>query len=191
MQRIHTYLRSTGRYGASPFLIAHYGGIGEIVQGFCRAAAVGGAIYILGRKITSIDRRITNEDDPYEYFIHLDGIVQSLSSRLILASPAYLPMKLREVPVDRICLSKSQKIARCIAIVDKPIVLGSIQEGHHAIGASPSNKSPEGIPEDPLKHADAAVLVFPPGSLPGGSTEAAATLFINGEGCLATPAGKC
>jgi RAB protein geranylgeranyltransferase component A len=34
--RIRQYVRSTGRYGNSPFLIGHYGGLGEILQGFCR-----------------------------------------------------------------------------------------------------------------------------------------------------------
>lgn len=36
LQRIQRYLRSSGRYGDSPFIIGHYGGLGEIAQGFCR-----------------------------------------------------------------------------------------------------------------------------------------------------------
>jgi RAB protein geranylgeranyltransferase component A len=34
--RLRKYVRSTGKYGKSPFLLGQYGGIGEIVQGFCR-----------------------------------------------------------------------------------------------------------------------------------------------------------
>lgn len=34
--RMNRYFRSIGRYGPSPFLVAQYGGIGEITQAFCR-----------------------------------------------------------------------------------------------------------------------------------------------------------
>ncbi|KEP49440.1 GDP dissociation inhibitor [Rhizoctonia solani 123E] len=54
--RTRTYLRSVGRYGPSPFLIGHYGGSGELAQGFCRTCAVGGGTYVLGRKVVSITR---------------------------------------------------------------------------------------------------------------------------------------
>ena len=36
LQRIRKYLGAVGRFGRSPFLLAQYGGIGEIIQGFCR-----------------------------------------------------------------------------------------------------------------------------------------------------------
>ncbi|CAE6429139.1 unnamed protein product [Rhizoctonia solani] len=54
--RTRTYLRSVGRYGPSPFLIGHYGGAGELAQGFCRTCAVGGGTYVLGRKVVSVTR---------------------------------------------------------------------------------------------------------------------------------------
>ncbi|KAL5637217.1 hypothetical protein ACGC1H_001009 [Rhizoctonia solani] len=63
--RTRTYLRSVGRYGPSPFLIGHYGGSGELAQGFCRTCAVGGGTYVLGRKIVSITRHdeVKHEDE--------------------------------------------------------------------------------------------------------------------------------
>ncbi|KAG8689798.1 Rab proteins geranylgeranyltransferase component A [Ceratobasidium sp. 395] len=54
--RTRNYLRSVGRYGSSPFLIGHYGGAGELAQGFCRTCAVRGGTYVLGRKVLSITR---------------------------------------------------------------------------------------------------------------------------------------
>lgn len=36
LSRLRRYIRSTGRYGNSPFLVGHYGGAGELSQGFCR-----------------------------------------------------------------------------------------------------------------------------------------------------------
>ncbi|QRW15741.1 Rab proteins geranylgeranyltransferase component A [Rhizoctonia solani] len=54
--RTRTYLRSVGRYGPSPFLIGHYGGAGELAQGFCRTCAVQGGTYVLGRKVLEVTR---------------------------------------------------------------------------------------------------------------------------------------
>ncbi|KDN38907.1 hypothetical protein RSAG8_09188, partial [Rhizoctonia solani AG-8 WAC10335] len=59
--RTRTYLRSVGRYGPSPFLIGHYGGAGELAQGFCRTCAVGGGTYVLGRKAVSVTRHVGPE----------------------------------------------------------------------------------------------------------------------------------
>jgi RAB protein geranylgeranyltransferase component A len=36
LQRLGRLLASSGRYGTSPFLVAQYGGLDEILQGFCR-----------------------------------------------------------------------------------------------------------------------------------------------------------
>jgi RAB protein geranylgeranyltransferase component A len=36
LERLARYLKSSGRYGTSPFLVAQYGGLSEILQGFCR-----------------------------------------------------------------------------------------------------------------------------------------------------------
>ncbi|KAG6835391.1 hypothetical protein H0H93_001916, partial [Arthromyces matolae] len=63
LHRIRKYLRSVGRYGPLPFLVGQYGGTGEIAQGFCRAAAVCGGVYILGRRITSITHPLAKSTD--------------------------------------------------------------------------------------------------------------------------------
>jgi GDP dissociation inhibitor len=39
LKRLRGFLRSAGRYGNSPFLIGHYGGLGELAQGFCRCVS--------------------------------------------------------------------------------------------------------------------------------------------------------
>lgn len=36
LERTRRYLKSIGRYGSGAFLVAQYGGAGEIAQGFCR-----------------------------------------------------------------------------------------------------------------------------------------------------------
>ncbi|KAJ1308321.1 hypothetical protein OPQ81_004032 [Rhizoctonia solani] len=64
--RTRTYLRSVGRYGPSPFLIGHYGGAGELAQGFCRTCAVGGGTFVLGRKVLKITRHEGSSEEAKE-----------------------------------------------------------------------------------------------------------------------------
>ncbi|SCV70785.1 BQ2448_3547 [Microbotryum intermedium] len=51
LERLRTFIHSSGRYGASPFLVGHYGGAGDLVGGFSRMCAVWGGGQILGRPI--------------------------------------------------------------------------------------------------------------------------------------------
>ncbi|CCD23037.1 GTPase-activating protein MRS6 NDAI_0A08850 [Naumovozyma dairenensis CBS 421] len=53
LQRIRRYLSSFDVYGPFPVLYSKYGGAGELSQGFCRSAAVGGATYKLNEKLVS------------------------------------------------------------------------------------------------------------------------------------------
>jgi hypothetical protein len=54
LPRIARHLRSTGRLGPGfSSIIPRWGGISELVQVACRAAAVGGAVYVLDRDIVS------------------------------------------------------------------------------------------------------------------------------------------
>jgi RAB protein geranylgeranyltransferase component A len=116
--RLRKYLRSGGRYGPSPFLIGHYGGIGDIAQGFCRASAVSGGVYILGRNITSIapfdpskmpktskEQKEGNENIPntaeadtskaaFKYSVDLEDFPDTLSCNLIVSTPSYIPQDL-------------------------------------------------------------------------------------------------
>ncbi|BFZ61357.1 Rab proteins geranylgeranyltransferase component A [Saitoella coloradoensis] len=50
---IHRHLTSLGIYGAFPTMVPMYGGGGELSQAFCRAAAVKGATYVLGKRTVS------------------------------------------------------------------------------------------------------------------------------------------
>src|SRR5260221_11941563 len=70
LTRLRRYLRSSGRYGASPFLVGHYGGLGEIAQGFCRVSAVNGGLYILDGNTEEIT--IPSLAAGNKFAIHLD-----------------------------------------------------------------------------------------------------------------------
>ena len=53
LEAVCTFVNSTGRFGASPFLFPLYG-CGELPQCFCRLCAVFGGIYCLDRPIESL-----------------------------------------------------------------------------------------------------------------------------------------
>ncbi|KAK7208001.1 GDP dissociation inhibitor-domain-containing protein [Myxozyma melibiosi] len=55
LDRIKRYLTSMQVYGNFPAMYSMYGSGGEIAQGFCRSAAVAGAVYRLGTKLSRFD----------------------------------------------------------------------------------------------------------------------------------------
>ncbi|KAG8628730.1 hypothetical protein KVT40_002595 [Elsinoe batatas] len=55
LANIHRHLTSMGVFGAGfSAVLPKYGGLSEVVQVACRAAAVGGAVYVLNRSIDSV-----------------------------------------------------------------------------------------------------------------------------------------
>jgi hypothetical protein len=186
--------------------------VGEISQGFCRTAAVNGAVYILGRAINSIsldppDMGISDShipSKPYRYSVTLEDIPEPLYAHIILGSTSYVPDQIRGQAL-RPTVSTSFKssytlasVARCVAILEHPIV------PHRPVSVSDDAEDEdddeedidrdgqpqaEGNPKD--KALDTAVLVFPPGSLSGGSPDSPAVVLMTGEGTLSAPKGKC
>lgn len=204
LHRLRRYLRSAGRYGTSPFLVGHYGSSGEIAQGFCRTAAVSGAVYILGRDISSLS---SSSPSPPKHILRLADFPDPLSCSLLISSPSYSPPYATATPVlpppsssaPFSAFSSNYTVARCIAIIDCPLSLGvpatpSTDDG--AADSDPTDEDPVASDSAPAlllaPVLDTAVLVFPPGSLSnGGSSTAAATVLLTGEGTMSCPKGKC
>ena len=187
------YIRSNGRYGASSFLVGHYGGTGEIAQGFCRTAAVSGGIYILGRHISSIKTLTTSTSDESlapKYEVELEGVPDKLTCSLIIASPGAVP-HVQSTPkyVPRTDVPTSthgySSIARCIAIIDRPISFSAISSSETS-GESTETDVTTTLPSE----IDTAVLVFPPSCFPAGSATTAVHAFFTGEGSMSTPSGN-
>jgi Rab proteins geranylgeranyltransferase component A len=61
IRAIRRHLTGFGIYGGFPIIVPLHGGGGELSQAFCRAAAVKGATYILGRDIRKIS--VDNAND--------------------------------------------------------------------------------------------------------------------------------
>ena len=207
--RLRAFLRSTGRYGPSPFLIGHYGGIGDIAQGFCRAAAVSGGVYILGRKITAvtsshlnsfIQSHLTSDGKSnYRYSVELENFPDSLFCHMIISSSSYIPSQLKDQVHQLSPPSQAQtkfdvtSIARCIAIIDRPLSLRPLEPNTEPADALEAETE---IDTDPASQntrvaVDTAILIFPPSSVSGASTSHSVTVLITGEGSLSTPKGKC
>jgi|SRR6266702_1051527 len=201
MTRLRSYLRSSGRYGTSPFLVGHYGGLGEIAQGFCRISAVNGGVYILDKKAEKITAPLPASGG--KFVVELDDFPEPLSADVLVAALDQLPMELHP-PAQAVSLSI---IARGIVVIDKPIPfppLLSSGEGpsedeaeslpamaESADTGGPTSKSttqPEtSVEASPI---DTSVIVFPPGSVKGGSSTRAAQAFTTGAGTLSAPQGK-
>lgn len=203
LTRLRNYLRSAGRYGASPFLVGHYGGLGEIAQGFCRVSAVNGGVYILDRKIEEITTPKSASGD--KFVANLDDLPEPLTADVLVAAHDQIPLSLNPLPAQD---THSSLIARCIAVIDKPITFppllssdeglsedevesAPVTSGNEDAGgqSSESATQPELPTEAPL--VDTSIIIFPPCSVNGGSSTTAAHAFTTGSGTLSAPQGKC
>lgn len=186
LHRIRTYLRASGRYGSSSFLVGYYGGSGEIAQGFCRASAVGGAVYILGRSIRSLMSLDPAEpehpfltSEPARFAVEVDDLPDSLHCQCLISSTSILPGHLRtradiiRPTIPSCSFPQPFAIARCIAIVD-----GSINFPCYLDTEDSGNAS------------DSSLLVFPPESLEGGLSTSAVHVMTAGPGTMSAPAEK-
>jgi hypothetical protein len=193
LKRIRTALRSAGRYGPSPFLIGHYGGAGEIAQGFCRTAAVQGSVYILGRPILSVlphsQNPLEGQDQPLGRFsIQVEDLPDQLTTDIIITAEDHVEEALVPLvkPLDvHASEGVPEAVARCIAILERPVSFDPREQMESRVDDMVEEQ------EQREKEVDTGIIVFPPGSLPGGSREVAVTALITGEGSMSSPRGKC
>ncbi|KAL3231758.1 Rab proteins geranylgeranyltransferase component A [Nakaseomyces bracarensis] len=105
-QRIRRYLSSFDVYGPFPVLYSKYGGAGEVSQGFCRSAAVGGATYKLNESLRSY-----NPSTQVATFS--DGSNVTVTEKVIV-SPTQSPPEAQNIP------DQKYEVHRLTCIVDKP-----------------------------------------------------------------------
>ncbi|KZT13206.1 FAD/NAD(P)-binding domain-containing protein [Laetiporus sulphureus 93-53] len=203
LQRIRRYLRSTGRYGPSPFLLGHYGGLGEIAQGFCRTSAVNGATYILGRQIASLDKKVSDEvitsSSGQRHKVELHDLEEKLICDVVVSPLDYLPSDIDATTVPSLGPTPTYPVARCIAIIDRPLSFttpdATTENPSEPISddgadSSREREKAEEMAEEAKEEVDTALLVFPPSTLPENSGEVAVNVLITGEGSMSAPRGK-
>lgn len=190
---MHRYLLSAGRYGNSPFLIGHYGGAGELAQGFCRVCAVRGGTYILGHKIEHLQLPPPEEGGGGAtrkktfFSVKLEEIGEErLEAPVLVTSYDRLPGLLGKMRPEE----RRSSIARCIAIVDSPI---SFSPPAPFPSPSPDESEATTIPAviQADHELDTYLLVFPPRSLGNETQESAVTALVTGQGTMSSPADKC
>ncbi|CCA66966.1 hypothetical protein PIIN_00803 [Serendipita indica DSM 11827] len=170
--RLQKYIRSTGRHGNSPFIVGHFGGAGELAQGFCRACAVAGGTYILGRPFTinridaieSHSSADASSSSPIHSFqIKIDDVEEPLRARVVVGAQERLHGLSLQTNLQPENIGETV-LARCIAVLDAPV--------RFRPSTSPQKVPTEDFEKDGGESAEAllgdidtAVLVFPPGSL--------------------------
>ena len=194
LQLIRKYLRSTGRYGPSPFLFGHYGGVGEIAQGFCRTAAVAGATYILGRNVLSSQMADLNATGR-RYALQLEDLEESVECDILVTSDDYSKIVPQSATVSPALNTAppAYSMARCIAILDQPLSFSNPEAAPEFVDEPVEGATLEENPSPPPQKADmdTAVLVFPPGSVAKGSSNVAVHALMTGEASMSSPRGKC
>ena len=152
-----------------------------------RACAVNGGVYILGRKVISL--QLPSGVSPSEATrasIRLEDIPDVLTADLIIASQEYLPVS--NLPEAD---TKDPVYVCGIVIVDRPITFPSSE--HTSIKSSSRNTTAndaENTASD-QSQLDTVVVVFAPGSLPEGKASNVVRILQMGENTLSCPKGKC
>ncbi|KIO30845.1 hypothetical protein M407DRAFT_20169 [Tulasnella calospora MUT 4182] len=204
LQRLQRYLRANGRYGNSPFLIGHYGGAGEISQGFCRTAAVQGATYILGRKIEAINHvpevpaataaKTESGDAPKgpHFSIRLDGFANPVTADVVVSTDSYLgylnSVENRASLEPNSMTNGAHYLIRGIAVLGSPIKFASA--GANTTATQEEAGSSAGSETNPPEEAPGTCLVvFPPVTFEGKAMEPVSALVM-GEVSLSCPTGR-
>lgn len=105
LQRIRRYLSSFDVYGPFAVLYSKYGGPGELSQGFCRSAAVGGATYKLNETLASYDPTT-------KVATFTDGSKVVVSEKVVI-SPTQAPDYSQNIPIQQ------YEIHRLTCVVEK------------------------------------------------------------------------
>ncbi|KAJ9125382.1 hypothetical protein QFC22_000342 [Naganishia vaughanmartiniae] len=163
-----------GRYGPSPFLIAQYGGVGEITQAFCRACAVYGGMYILGpqSKITNFTctPQGTHEDSKHAISLQIPAHHDPVTSQVLIdgtGSVSAYATAPKEDDIERF----SQ--ACCIAILSELPPQIKLAIAPNADKHADDSDSEEPKEEHTQENAqDVFLMVFPPASVEGGTSQA-------------------
>lgn len=112
LPRIRRHLSSLGVFGPGfGSVIPKWGGTAEIAQVGCRALAVGGGVYLLGRGIDSVD--VLMDDEGYLQLTLSDG--EKIRSKYLAGSLWDLP---NDADIPHVA---TEKVARSISIVSSSL----------------------------------------------------------------------
>lgn len=189
--RLRQTILSIGKFGNSPFLIGQYGGAGEWVGGFARAAAVKGAVQVVGREV-EVEKEEGNEEGKWRVKLsdrHAEGRDDDLEFTVgkIIASSEYLDLfpHLQPSPSSS---STSPRLARALVVLSGSIDLLAAA----AAPSEPAEADPDAQPaeEEPTVVPPENVLVVFPSKSLAQEQENPVTALLLGEGAMACPSGE-
>jgi RAB protein geranylgeranyltransferase component A len=193
MERLKVHLTSVGRYGNSAYLVPQYGGAGEIAQGYCRAAAVHGATFVLGKEIETLTTEQVNgqagENDASRYQLKLKDIDEVFTADYVVGEEELVQsVRGAHATASRPASSADAKLLHGILVLDRSVRIPAPAVTSTASSSSGEAKNAE--EEEPL---ETGLIVFPPGSLAlqaGAYNESAITALVLGEGTFCCPKGQ-
>ncbi len=186
MARAKSHMQSVGRYGNSAYLVGQYGGAGELAQGYCRASAVKGGMFILDHRIQSLKR----DDSDTKWEIKIDGIETDVTADFVVSSEETLDeLGVESTYADR-SISKSATLYRAVLVLDKPILF-TPPNNKESTTSSPVDG--DTIAQEQVNATEpppeTGLIVFPPGSVGGNANTV--TVLMMGEGTFSCPKGQC
>jgi len=104
IEKMQLYIRSTGRYGNTPFIYPIYG-LGGISEAFSRICALNNGTFILNRSVDEILK------DTNGKFIGIKSQGESFFGKMLISEPSYLLNSPNKV-------KSTGKVIRCICILD-------------------------------------------------------------------------
>ncbi|KEQ72743.1 hypothetical protein M436DRAFT_47355 [Aureobasidium namibiae CBS 147.97] len=168
LPRIARHLRSIGVFGPGfGAVIPKWGGLSEVVQVACRACAVTGGIYVLGRGISSIEPAQSEEDD-------IEEIPRDTEKPdFIVGCSDDLPASPPSATIGtKVAGAQPEAVSRSVTIISSPMqhLFVTVAEG----GVSPAG----------------AVVVFPAGSL-SSAAHTPVQIMVHSSDTGECPQGQC
>ncbi|OAG04897.1 FAD/NAD(P)-binding domain-containing protein [Paraphaeosphaeria sporulosa] len=124
LPRIARHLRSIGTLGKFSALVPKYGGLDEFCQVACRACAVGGGVYVLGKGLSTSDNSVSTVQIPVENMLHLkDG--EAVTARWVVGES---PPANNESPLCKSVTIVSSSLSTLflpVIVEDRPFQPGS------------------------------------------------------------------
>jgi Rab proteins geranylgeranyltransferase component A len=112
LPRIARHLRSIGRLGPGfSSVIPKWGGLSEVAQVACRAGAVGGFVYVLGRDIETVQTQNGDQEWPFELALAQNDVVRT---KKIVGS-------LDDLPKGSSADKRAPAASRSICVVSSPL----------------------------------------------------------------------
>lgn len=184
MARAKSHMQSVGRYGNSAYLVGQYGGAGELAQGYCRASAVKGGMFILAHPIKAARR---TQDDKWE--IEVDGIETKVTANYVVSSDEVLEeLDTIDVGSEQAAASQPESVVlhRAVLVLDSPIQFGApSSEGGTTNAEQQQQQQDSDAPQLP---PETGLVIFPPGSIGGNANTV--TVLMMGEGTFSCPKGQ-